>query len=46
MIPGFEYQDNEIMTRELLEELVGVSKAEELDWLIRKGPAPQERELT
>jgi hypothetical protein len=33
------------MTRERLDELVGASQAEELAWLIRKGPAPQEHEL-
>jgi hypothetical protein len=33
------------MTRERLDELVGASQAEELAWLIRKGPAPQEHDL-
>jgi predicted cupin superfamily sugar epimerase len=44
-VPGFEYQDNEIMTRQRLDELVGVSKAEELAQLIRKGPPPEAYEL-
>ncbi|KAI9763715.1 MAG: hypothetical protein M1839_006320 [Geoglossum umbratile] len=44
-VPGFEYQDNEIMTKERLNEVVDASQAEELAFLIREGPAPEGHEL-
>ncbi|KAF2269691.1 hypothetical protein CC78DRAFT_508237 [Lojkania enalia] len=45
VVPGFEYSDHDFLTGEGFRELVTEEQAEELRWMVRKGPKPQEKEL-
>lgn len=45
VVPGFEYADHDFLTRERFEDLISEEQAEELGWLVRTGPAPDESEL-
>ncbi|KZF26177.1 DUF985 domain-containing protein [Xylona heveae TC161] len=45
VIPGFEYSDHDFMVPEQLSELVTPEEAEQLSWLLRKGPPPKAEEL-
>lgn len=45
VIPGFEYSDHDFLTEEHFRELVTEEQAEQLKWLLRKGPAPEASEL-
>ncbi|KAF2472560.1 uncharacterized protein BDR25DRAFT_302694 [Lindgomyces ingoldianus] len=45
VIPGFEYSDHDFLTLERFRELVTEEQAIELEWMVRKGPPPEESEL-
>ena len=45
MVPGFEYTDHDFLTQERYRELVTEEQAEELAWMVRKGPMPEAGEL-
>jgi predicted cupin superfamily sugar epimerase len=34
VVPGFEFCDHDFLSRQSLEELIGVQKAQELGWLL------------
>lgn len=36
VVPGFEYEDHDFMTRERLEALVTAEQVQEMEWMLRK----------
>ncbi|OQO03841.1 hypothetical protein B0A48_10482 [Cryoendolithus antarcticus] len=36
VVPGFEYEDHDFMTKERLQALVTVEQAKEMEWMLRK----------
>ncbi|OCK98490.1 uncharacterized protein K441DRAFT_629616 [Cenococcum geophilum 1.58] len=45
VVPGFEYSDHDFLLPERLKELVTPEQAEEMAWMLRRGPPPEEHEL-
>ncbi|OCK84651.1 hypothetical protein K432DRAFT_288555 [Lepidopterella palustris CBS 459.81] len=45
VVPGFEYSDHDFLRPDRLRELVTPEQAEELAWMLRSGPPPEEHEL-
>jgi hypothetical protein len=45
VVPGFEYSDHDFLLPERLKELVTPEQVEEMAWMLRRGPPPEEHEL-